>query len=226
MTVKALKHSEDCPHLYEHQGLDATGVKYRSCFGCDAFEHDPLVFGGPLSLGHLSRWSDLEHTPYGHESGLLDFPNCYSFDHTFSRPIENRLPIIKNPVPIAFQPTEVLAKNDAKEHEGVSFREIWTDPIARVIWLGHKPFMLTNQHFRGDCIGHADDLRKNPGRLLSERVSFHFDSDGMDYDFLRTLGSQLVPYIIRALDTEGFWPYFRIPGKLLEWKYRPERRAA
>jgi hypothetical protein len=225
--MKALKHSEDCYHRYEHQGCDVTGVKYCSCFGCGAFEHEPIVFGKVLYIGHLSRWPDPQRTPYGHESGLLDFPNCYSLDYTFSRPIENRLPVIKTPIPIAFQPTEVIAKDDAKQHEGVSFREVWTDPIARIIWLGHKPFMLTNQYFRGYCIGHADDLRKNPGRLLGERVSFHFDGGfSMDYDFFGALGSQLVPYLIRALDAEGFWPYFRIPGKLLEWEYRPERRAA
>lgn len=223
-----MNHSEDCLHPSVHEGRDATGVRYWTCFGCDAFEHEPLVFGRRSHLGHLSRWPDLERTPYGHESGLLEFPNHYSLDFTFHRAEPERLPVIKNPVPIVFNPAEVIVKEDGGDHEGTSFREVWSDPLARLLWLGHKPFMLTNQYFRGYCVGHATDLRQRPDQLLRECVTFHFDGGfGGDRGWYQAIGAQLVPYLICALDAEGLWPYFKLPGRLvLGWKYKPERKAA
>jgi hypothetical protein len=151
--IQRLTHSPDCGYRAESDGYDATGIRYRQCFACGAFEHEPLVFRD-VYLGNLSRWPDLEHTPYGHESALLDFPGAggiYSLDWTFHREHPERLPVLKVPVPLAFDPVEVVRKDDAEEHEGVSFHEVWTDPIARTLWLGHKPFMITNQHFRAYC---------------------------------------------------------------------------
>lgn len=223
-----MKHEEDCCRPFVSGHLDITGINVRTCFGCRAFEHDPLVFHSGY-LGHLTAWPDLEHTPYGHESGLLDFGRfTYSRDFTFHRGFPEKQPIIKAPVPVAFDPAEIIAKEDGKEHEGVPFHELWADPIARTVWLGYKPFIITSQYFRGYCVGHANDLRKHPERLLGEHVSFHFDGDfGMDGRFMQSIVAQLVPYLLAALDLEGLWPFLRLPRpSLLNWEYQPQRKVA
>lgn len=222
-----LQHSANCFRCGEYDGYDITGVKWKRCFGCDVFAHEPLKFGRGGYLGSLSKWPDLEHTPYGHESDLLDFPSTYSADYTFHRSAPERLPILKAPVPLAFNPAEKVDKDDSKDHEGVSFHEVWCDPVARTIWLGYKPFMLTNQYFRGYCVGHANWLRKKPDILLAERVSFYFDDGFGNYGWAGAIGAQLTPYLIHALDTEGLWPYLRLSqGSALQWRYCAERKAA
>src|SRR6185295_6487989 len=134
---KPFPHAEDCDYagLYSEahviDGYDATGVKYRRCFGCWVTEHDPLVMKEPGYIGTLSEWP-AGRVPPGHESGLLDFgPFVYSRDYTYNPPMVEKLPVVPNPVPIAFHPINCLGKNDGKDHEGVSFRELWIDPIAR-----------------------------------------------------------------------------------------------
>lgn len=218
-----LVHAPDCNMKTESDGYDITGIRYRRCFGCDAFAHEPLALQDQY-LGYLSRWPDIDHTPWGHESGLIDFPSrIYSLNFTFHRSGRERFPVLKNPVPLAFDPRESIGKDDSKDHEGVSFREVWTDPIARTIWLGHKPFMITNQYFRSYCLGHADILRKNPERLLGERVAFHFDG-GFAMNF-NALGPQLVPFLISGLISEGLWPFFKLPESTLTWKYNPAKAS-
>ncbi len=215
-----MKHKPDCDRVYDGRlyvtGLyDVTGVHYSFCYRCGAFEHDPLKFGSRAGyLGSLSQWPDLEHTPYGHESALLDFsPSFYANDWTFHRDNPPRQPQVKNPVPVKFDPVDCLLKEDGNEHEGVSFRELWTDPIARTLWLGHKPFMLTNQYFRGACLGHAMQLRKAPDYLIGEHVMFDVGGGfGVDFEWARSIGAQLTPYLIGELDREGLWKFFRLPA--------------
>jgi hypothetical protein len=224
-----LVHLPDCHSTYVRafDGYDATGVYYLRCFGCGAMAHEALKFKTTGYLGNLSSWPDLEHTPHEHESGLLDFPGgIYSSDYTFQRKPPERLPIIKAPVALAFDPRKSVTVNDSEGHEGISFHELWADAIARTLWLGHKPFLITSQYFRLQCIQHANHLRKYPDTLLGERVTFGFDGFSWS-EFHHAIGAQLVPYLIHALDSEGLWPFMRLPnGSFLQWRYEPVQKAA
>ena len=100
--------------------------------------------------------------------------------------------------------------------------------MARTLWLGHKPFMITSQYFRGACVGEAQVLRKHPERLLREAVHFSVDSGlcGMG-EWGYAIGAQLVPHLIWALSQEGRWPFFRIPTACeLRWVVAAEARCA
>lgn len=222
-----LVHEQDCNAirtLEERWSYDATKVRYLHCYYCGALVHEPLKFKDSECIGYLTKWPDLQHTPYGHESGLLDIEYGAN-DYTFNRPSPEKLPVLVIPVPIGFYPYHSLDKDDAKEHEGVSFRELWTDPLTRTIWLGYKRFMLTDQHFRSYCIGHAMDLRKHPEKLLRANVAFHFGYGIFQSPWSYAIGAQLVPFLINALDSEGLWPYFRLNGITpLQWSYK--RKAA
>lgn len=125
--------------------------------------------------------------------------------------------IVKNPVSIGFDPNEAILKDDSKQHEGVRFSAIWQDEVARILWLGHKPFYITSQYFRASCINTADHLRRNPEILLWESVGFSLDSGWMLSESAYEIGAQLVPYLITALHNQRRWPFFPIPPTYLTW---------
>jgi hypothetical protein len=131
---------------------------------------------------------------------------------------ERKLPVVKNPVPLCFDPAAAMLKDDSFEHEGVAFRKIWRDPVARTLWLGFKPFMLTSQYFRRHCKSEARDIRLHPERLLQESVLFRMDylctfPTVQEYAISR----QLVPYLIWALQRERQWPFFKMHVEPLLW---------
>jgi hypothetical protein len=159
---------------------------------------------------------------------FADDPACQKVYRSPEKPVETpRLPIVKNPVPILFWPVDVIAKEDGKEHEGVSFAQIWADDVARTIWLGVKPFMLTSQYFRGACLGEADDIRKHPDRLLREFFYVHISDFTLSGSPSSEFCAQLVPHLIWALERQGRWPYFHLPGaEELRWQRVYKDKAA
>lgn len=129
-------------------------------------------------------------------------------------------PVVVNPVPLAFDVLEAIHSNDGKEHNGISFAQLWADEVARILWLGHKPFQITSQYFRGGCIESAHWLRKRPERLLWERVAFNLEGFHLllfsEHSY--RIGAQLTPYLIAALQREGNWPFLQIPDCVLRWE--------
>jgi hypothetical protein len=131
---------------------------------------------------------------------------------------------IKDPVPLAFHPHAAFAREraQAKRDDRVSLRRIWKDPLARTLWLGVKPFYLTDQNFRWLVLAQARQLRHKPPRTYEDyslSVTNFWASS-----VHASIREQLHPYIVRCLINEKRWPYFvpgRIPARPLGWVYVP-----
>lgn len=191
-------------------------------------DNDKIVFGGKL-FG-TSTWR--RYPLFKDDPSNIYYYNGDDYWERRDRnenPVQPTLPRVINPVKLAFFPAVGLMKDDSREHEGVRLAEVWDDRVARTLWLGFKPFMLTCQFFRLYCIQNANWLRSNPGALLRERLSFRLSSlsSGLfatDFDY--SLTEQLSPYLICALQRDGKWPYFRLPHCELKWTYEPKKKAA
>lgn len=168
----------------------------------------------------MSKWIDYPIHMHGFNGSfpLFDIGLPSSWDRSrLSLPSK---PLLINPVPIAFLPWQAVKVDDAKEYEGVSFAELWSDPVARTLWLGHKRFMITSQYFRLRCIQQGHELRRRPQKLLEERIVFNVEHGPFWPDpWLYDIGTQLGPYLAWALQREGKWPYWKVQCKELRWKY-------
>jgi hypothetical protein len=130
-------------------------------------------------------------------------------------------PVLKCPVPIAFLPWQAAKVDDSKEHEGVSFAELWGDPVARTLWLAHKRFMITSQYFRLRCIQEAHRMRAHPERLLEERLGFSLGDGPLWMEsWLYDIGHQCGPYLAWALQRDGKWPFWKIPAQELTYVFK------
>lgn len=139
-------------------------------------------------------------------------------------PIIRSMLTLKCPVPIGFLPWSATKVDDSKDHKGVSFAELWADPVARTIWLGYKRFMITDQYFRLRCLQSANYLRSHPDLVLRDRIAFAV-VDLWAEDWAYEIGTQLGPYLVWALQREGCWPFWKMKSPELTWNYVRPRAA-
>lgn len=217
-----MTHAPGCRHLsyYGHYYdvdvyYDITGVRIEHCWSCRRTEYGAIELQG---AGHVGRLLP---------GGLFDASDP-AVEKYMSLPaaeqIRRPIPTIKNPVSLAFDPAELVQVDDGKDHDGVSLRTLWFDDVARTIWLGLKPFVLTSQYFRAGCIAEADRLRAHPERLLDERVYIAVES-ALGGSVPCEFTGQLTGYLIWALHHQGFWPYF-YPADICELRWIAQRKAA
>lgn len=128
-------------------------------------------------------------------------------------------PYFQDPVKLLFDPKEAMLRNDKREHEGVSFKRLWRDPLARTLWLAMKGRFLTDQHFRKGCLIQARDIRNGP-RKTADDLHVSVNPRGFSFGLPYWYRVQLYPYVVRLLIDEGRWPYFeppRLPQHPLGW---------
>ncbi len=112
-----------------------------------------------------------------------------------------------NPVHVWFDPREAVLRDDSKLEDGIAFSAVWSDLLARTLWLAIKSRHITNQYFRRACLTQAEDIRRRPPRTTDDlhiSVDIHHFNGGLDADFR----AQIYPYIVRVLIDEKRWPYF------------------
>ena len=129
---------------------------------------------------------------------------------------------IEDPVKLSFDPILAARKDDGRGHEGVAFHQIWSDPLARMVWMVMKPRMLTDQFFRENCIEFATRTREDQPRVADEVRLFHFFGWLSGAKVHLDLRIALYPHIVRILLDEGRWPYLMPPkpfvaAKQLSW---------
>lgn len=137
-----------------------------------------------------------------------------------------KVSLFPNPVVLNFDPEH--SAGDAEE--GVTFAEVWADPIARTLWLGIAPCHLKSQYFRKACMDNAAEFRRQPPvtaedfrRRLRSDVMW-VGSGGYDADYCRFL----YPFVVRAMFDAGEWPYI-VPSSMakepLAWVVRMKEAA-
>jgi hypothetical protein len=114
---------------------------------------------------------------------------------------------IPEPVLLAFDPKEAIARDTGKDDEGVSFKRLWRDPLARTLWLAIRPHYLTSQHFRRNILNQAYWIRKNPP-LNPDEMHLYSESS-MTSGVARPLKVAVWPYVVAVLIKQGRWPYLR-----------------
>lgn len=132
-------------------------------------------------------------------------------------------PYFSDPMPILFHPEAACRRDDRKDEDGIKFKTIWNNRLARLLWMAIGSRYLKSQYFRRSMLNQAYWLRKKPPRTvddlhLSVESGFSTFSEGLPFYFR----AQLYPYIVRILIHEKKWPYFippRIPARDLGWVY-------
>lgn len=129
---------------------------------------------------------------------------------------------LANPRVLQFNPFRVCMREswqDAKDENGVFFRDVWSDPVARTLWLCAKGSFLTDQYFRGRCLSAAAQLRKYPPCCVEElRARWNPVSAWTAVENIFYLES--LPYVIAALQDAHAWPFFRLPLARLRYVVR------
>lgn len=122
-------------------------------------------------------------------------------------------PYCQYPVKVLFDPDEVVQRDDKGEHEGVSFKRLWRDPLARTLWLAMKGRFLTDQHFRQGCLIRArlETSRNRPPKTADDLHVSVVNPRGFSFGLPYWYRVQLYPYVVRLLIDEGRWPYFEPP---------------
>jgi hypothetical protein len=195
------------------------GIDYWVCGSCGAVCHPPLKFLGSQRTGSVPDGDLFRPDFFGITEMRADEP----LPRRYEKP-----PVMRNPVPLAFYPALAMSRDDASEHEGVSFRMLWGDAVARTLWLGYKPFILTSQYFRGSCMKEAERLREFPERLLREGtyVPAIECALGGNGEFATSISAQIIPHLIYELTREGRWPFFHLGGiGPLRWRSEVSRDA-
>lgn len=162
-------------------------------------------------------WRDIDRERESEKRSLNSYIQQYGDINKDERPY------FKDPQPLSFDPIEVCKTDTGKGEEGVKFRRVWKDPIARTIWLAIKARHITSQYFRGACIEMADDIRKRPPTSADDlRI---YTGDHLLFGSISIwFRAQLWPYIVYELRREKRWPYFMPPPNLqvhnsLGWIY-------
>jgi hypothetical protein len=138
-------------------------------------------------------------------------------------------PYFRDPAVLAFDPRESMEKDDGREHDGIAFRSIWRNPLARTLWLAVKGRYLTNQYFRRHILLQAAGIRRRPPRVAEDlRVTPH---PGLLAECPYWFRVQLYPYVVRCLLDRKQWPYLLPPAKYvaarpLGWIVRKPREVS
>jgi hypothetical protein len=104
------------------------------------------------------------------------------------------------PCPIIPKAVEVSLSFDPTTTKHKTIRRIFSDRIARNLWIGIKWRHLTSQYFVDDCLRIAARAKRKPPKTPNELASI-FTGYGRDpvfcgyYSDTRKLAEELLPYV-------------------------------
>lgn len=134
--------------------------------------------------------------------------------------------VIKNPIELEFDP--FTCDDSDSNDEGVSIQAIFTDPIARTLWLGIRPFFMTDQYFRVNLMDAAKWISKEPPKMATALHRYTCSIvGGWPYGGVsQELSDNLFPHIVAVLMKNDRWDYFVPRGEIKElgWVRVPKKR--
>lgn len=110
-----------------------------------------------------------------------------------------------DPLPIIPKTLKVILKFNPETTEDKTVRQVFSDRIARNLWIGLKWRHLTCEHFSEGCLKIAEQIRQTPPQTPGDLRSI-FVQRGRDPIFhgpnacTEELAGELLPYVNGSLD--------------------------